>query len=213
MVEITKYRLTDYDAIRQIYLETGFAGKPIKEILDNTGLFLDLISYYIFIPESGETLVARENGIPVGFNFVSLDKKNYDKIQKEFYFRRIVREINNFYRFTNRDWKYYMAYASSFLKGELTFPEYKEYPAILHINVSPNYQGHGVGKALFNALFVYLKEKRCPGIQLQTTSVNLKALGLFKSFGFELLASKPSSIYKKYGMGDVSNLLMGRITL
>ena len=210
MVEITKYRLTDEEAIRQICLETGFAGESIAKIIDNTRFFLDLCTNYIFDGKSGETFVARENEAPIGYVFVTLDKKAYDAIQKQYYVKRIAEELANFPRFTERDWKYYSGYLISFMKGEYSFPYFKEYPASLHINVSPNYQGRGTGKALFSVLFNYLKEKNCPGIQLQTTTLNLKAIKLFESFGFKTLTTSKSSIYRKYGFTDATNLLMGK---
>ena len=209
MVEITKYIPSDREAIRQICLETGFAGESITKVIDNTQLFLDLCTNYVFDGKSGETFVARDGEKPVGYLFVSQDKKAYDRIQQGYYLKRIAEELASLYRFTNRDRKYYMLYVISFFKGEYGFPCLNQYPATLHINVSPNYQGRGIGRMLFRVLFEFLKEKGCPGVQLQTTTLNLGAIKLFKSFGFETIAARSSTIYRKYGFTDAKNLLMG----
>jgi len=69
-------------------------------------------------------------------------------------------------------------------------PDYKikiEYPAHLHIDVHPDYQGKGLGHKLTDTLIAHLKDKKCKGLHLSVGSTNLKGISFYKKYGFTQL--------------------------
>ncbi|TBH21436.1 GNAT family N-acetyltransferase [Thermus thermamylovorans] len=72
------------------------------------------------------------------------------------------------------------------------------YPAHLHIAVSPEAQGRGVGKALLGAFLDCLGHKGVRGVQLSTTRANAAARRLYRSLGFRLYAKRASPFWAPY---------------
>ncbi len=88
-------------------------------------------------------------------------------------------------------------------------PDYIErYPAHLHINVLPEYHGKGIGRALMEHLLDHMRSCGVPGIHLQTSSANHKALAFYERMGFELLGSEPID-HPPVGFEGVQGLAFG----
>lgn len=77
----------------------------------------------------------------------------------------------------------------------LLVPEVDEYPAHLHIDLLPEAQGRGYGRALIeNVLIPSLAKVGVPGVHLVMDAVNTAARGFYSAVGFvELPSSTPSS--------------------
>ncbi|NWF63142.1 MAG: GNAT family N-acetyltransferase [Chloroflexi bacterium] len=60
------------------------------------------------------------------------------------------------------------------------------YAYIDDLIVNPQFRGHGVGKALMEAAMQWSREKRFPGIMLETQDDNVAACKLYESCGFVL---------------------------
>ena len=67
-------------------------------------------------------------------------------------------------------------------KGYL--PYYPEYPAHLHIDIDPEYQRMGIGKAMMDALLSHYKEKGVKGVMLGVDPENIKGVSFYKKYGF-----------------------------
>lgn len=65
-------------------------------------------------------------------------------------------------------------------------PWYAEYPAELHINLLPEAQGQGFGRALTGALFAQLSEESVPGLALSVGGDNPGAIGFYDHLGFDV---------------------------
>jgi len=209
-VEIVEYQKNYHEYVRHICFETGFAGRSLEGIIDNKNLFLDLSTHYFLDANYGVTFIAKNNEKPAGYIFVSTNKRQYDRFQKEYYIKRLAIEIFSFHYFSGRDFKYYLALVASYLKGDFESPGMPDYPALIHINTDPSYHGIGIGKMMMNKAFEYLGVKNCPGVQLRTTSLNVNALAFFQKMGFTKLYSRPASFYNKYGFKDAENLIFGK---
>jgi GNAT superfamily N-acetyltransferase len=59
-----------------------------------------------------------------------------------------------------------------------------EYPAHLHINFLPGYQGQGIGTRLMKHFETHLVEQDAPGVHLATSDYNRKALPFCEKLGF-----------------------------
>lgn len=210
MLEIAKYSDTDRDAVRDICFQTGFLGRSMEEIVDHGALFLDLSLNYFFTRGGDCRIVARENGKTVGYVLVATDKNDYFAYNKVYYIKRTAAEVATLRLFRKKERKYYARMLMYYLNGELKMPEFKDYPALLHINVAPGHQHKGIGGKMFEEMFACLEKSDCTGVQLQTTSANSTAAPFFKTHGFIELASKETGFYKAYGTGDVRLIAMGK---
>lgn len=62
--------------------------------------------------------------------------------------------------------------------------ELEKYPAHLHIDIVPEYQGKGWGSKLINTLFEAVKLQGAPGIHLDMVRWNTAAKGFYEKIGF-----------------------------
>jgi len=61
------------------------------------------------------------------------------------------------------------------------------FPAQLHINIHPEWQGRGLGSRLMASYLAALRERSVPGVFLETSSRNAKALPFYEKLGFHLV--------------------------
>jgi ribosomal protein S18 acetylase RimI-like enzyme len=62
-----------------------------------------------------------------------------------------------------------------------------DHPAQLHINIHPDWQGQGLGSRLMASYLAALRERRVPGVFLETSDRNAKALPFYEKLGFHLV--------------------------
>jgi len=65
----------------------------------------------------------------------------------------------------------------------------KKYPAHLHINLLPEYQGKGYGTDLINTLIKSLQQKGIKGVMLMASKENTGAIKFYKRNGFKIIIS------------------------
>lgn len=210
MIRIAKYAPEDRAEVRRICFETGFLGRPLHGIVDNRDFFLDLATHYYLDVEPAGIFVAKDGAAVAGYILVRSKMAAFEALERNYFILRSLRQLFRFWQFSRKDVRYYLGYLLSYLRGEFRYPVFEEYPAVLHINVSAECHGKGVGNMLFDAMFSYLKEQNCPGVQLRTTSENANAFTFFTKHGFRTLASNESNFYTAFGYGKVHNVLMGR---
>lgn len=76
---------------------------------------------------------------------------------------------------------------------EVLIPELADYPAHLHIDLLPELQGHGFGRALIRTLLAALRERGVPGVYLRMSPTNTGARAFYERLGFhELPSSTPN---------------------
>jgi len=61
------------------------------------------------------------------------------------------------------------------------------WPAQLHINIHPDWQGLGLGSRLMASYLAALRERGVPGVFLETSGRNAKALPFYEKLGFHLM--------------------------
>lgn len=69
------------------------------------------------------------------------------------------------------------------------------YPAHLHIDILPEYQGKHIGSELMKTLFTHLKSNNVKGLMLSVSPDNKGAAAFYEKCGFKLLAKGPGVIY------------------
>lgn len=87
----------------------------------------------------------------------------------------------------NPDKVIFLAYFDGKLAGQIDL--IKWWNGYVYINafaVNPEYRRHGVGRALLQKTIEWAREKRFPGVMLETQNNNAAACALYKKCGFEL---------------------------
>lgn len=67
-------------------------------------------------------------------------------------------------------------------------PLSKDYPAHLHIDISSDYQGQGIGTMLLDTLKEHLRNMKISGLALDVAADNEGAIRFYKRNGFQLLS-------------------------
>jgi ribosomal protein S18 acetylase RimI-like enzyme len=76
----------------------------------------------------------------------------------------------------------------------MRIPELDEYPAHLHIDLLPEYQGQGLGRRLIDTLRAALAERGVPAVHLGIDPANTGARAFYERLGFhELPSSRPDA--------------------
>jgi len=71
----------------------------------------------------------------------------------------------------------------------------RQYPAHLHIDIDPDFQGGGLGKRLMNSLIDHLRDIGCRGVHLGVGVKNAGAIRFYQRLGFSELG--------RFGLFDV----------
>ncbi|KAJ3049213.1 hypothetical protein HK097_009761 [Rhizophlyctis rosea] len=69
----------------------------------------------------------------------------------------------------------------------LILPEVADYPAHLHIDLLPPFQGKGWGREFMKTFLGALKEKGVEKVHLSMVTANVKARGFYDRMGFEVI--------------------------
>lgn len=78
-------------------------------------------------------------------------------------------------------------------------PELAEYPAHLHINLLPQYQGAGYGRALMSAFLTAVRDKGAEGAHLGVARNNIGAIAFYQRLGFHELSVSDSDTVRYFG--------------
>ena len=62
---------------------------------------------------------------------------------------------------------------------------------LLNFAISPEYQGKGFGKLLMRAVIAYTKQIGSSYIVLEVRRSNIRAINLYRKFGFEVTGIRP----------------------
>jgi ribosomal protein S18 acetylase RimI-like enzyme len=69
----------------------------------------------------------------------------------------------------------------------MVVPELAAYPAHLHIDLLPDYQGRGFGRRLIDRFRAAAAEAGAPAVHLGMVTANVRARGFYDRLGFEVL--------------------------
>jgi len=197
---VRKYRPEDRERVRWICSETGFVGKPQEAIFIGRDEFADMWSSYWTDREPESAFVAEAEGEVRGYLLGCVDTHRQEKIwSKEIMPAAAKRLLRPRWLKYGINRMYVYAMLRSIIKGELKVPINRiiaEYPAHLHTNIAgPEWRGKGLGKAMMEAYFDYLREKGVPGVHLGTTSHNREAIPFYEHMGFKTLVKKRATMY------------------
>lgn len=181
---IREYRPGDDEALMQVCLRTGDAGDDATGIFSNGDLVgtIWLLPYLRLAPELA-SVVAADGGQPVGYVLGAVDTTSFDLEAEERYWPRMRTRypIDSFPDDT----------MDGLLVHLIHHPDRSEdpallggYPSHLHVDLLPEAQGRGFGRALIERLCGQLASQGSPGVHLGVSARNERAIAFYRHLGF-----------------------------
>jgi ribosomal protein S18 acetylase RimI-like enzyme len=186
-VHIRPYEARDLDRLYEICLRTGASGQDASRLVADPRLFGELYAapYAVLEPEHG-LVVDDEAGTAVGYVIGALDTRAFEaRCEAEWW--PALRERHPTGSGTND--------LDQLLIAMLHQPHLADdgvvavYPSHLHIDLLPEAQRAGWGRALMEAMHDRLRADGSRGIHLGVSTRNHRALGFYAHLGYEQLSS------------------------
>lgn len=200
---IRAYRDDDHEALRRICLLTGDSGGDATGLFgDDDGLLPDiyLTPYVLFEPRFALVLV--EGDRPIGYTVAAADSVAFaDRYRHEWlpvFDQRHPQEAAPGSRLQH------LLHVGRHPE-EAIGPDQALFPAHLHIDLLPEAQGAGWGRALMGELLLALRAAGVPGVQLGVGDDNTGAQAFYRRLGFAPLPSTPDDPYR-LGIGTDARL-------
>lgn len=183
MASVRKFQEKDKENLRKICLETS--SFPKDSDADRNFLYLLYNDYYSECEQENCFVFTDDNDEAVGYILCAEDFDKYISVMKKVYLPKIS--------YLGRKYR-------SMADGEIFVHSLfrKKYPAHLHIDILPGYQGMGAGTRLVTALKEHLKDKGCKGIMLSVGMGNKKAIAFYKKNGFKKVINFFGSVVMAY---------------
>ncbi len=208
---VRTYNPEDREAVRTLYCETAFLGRPVEVFLEGREILADLMTLYYTDYEPESLFVAEAQGKVVGYLTGCKDTaKKFAVFSKKIFPKTLWKFIKSGLMFNKKNLKFLWGSFKSLFKGQLFQPKIpKIYPAHLHINIEEGFRRSGAGEKLMNAYFDYLRKNDVPGIHLSTFS----DLGrnFFAKMGFVLLWEGRTSQFRHIVHEDVKLSTFGKV--
>jgi ribosomal protein S18 acetylase RimI-like enzyme len=195
MATIRSFRDTDLPAIFDVCVKTGHAGKDATGIYPDPDLLPNIFAapFLAAEPELG-FVAADDDGQAVGYVLGTADAVGYAA-----WFRSTWLPVMAL-RYPKREaplksWDDVMVKVlhdpDHIVKAELA-----DYPAVVHINLLPAFQGQGLGRGLMDSFLGALSDRDVPAVHLATASVNTGGRAFYEKMGFrELDITEPGLTY------------------
>ena len=177
---IRPYRPADLAALRRICLLTGRAGTDATGQWSSDELLPDIFLEPFATLEPQTVWVVEQDGAPVGYLLGVLDTTAFiERWRREWtpeFACRHARVAEN----PAEQWLRDFGYEPDWMR----IPQLAEYPAHLHIDLLPEAQGRGWGRALMRELGLAAVAGGVPGIHLVMSNDNLGAGVFYERLGF-----------------------------
>jgi ribosomal protein S18 acetylase RimI-like enzyme len=190
---IRPYRPEDRDALSEICLLTGDAGGDARGVYRDQQLLPDLFALPYAVLEPDLTFVLDDGGRAVGYVLGTSDTERYVRDFREKWLPAVAAR----HPLPGGEPGTPDAVMTHFLHNPelMIHPHLADYPAHLHIDLLPEYQGHGYGRALLTKLFAALAEAGAERVHLVMVTANTGARAFYDRMGFhEIKAPEPGPL-------------------
>ncbi len=171
MIEIRKFEAKDYEDVQYVCLHCEDAPEDPPELQE---FVLHTFCDYYIDNEPENCFVLSDDGKAVGYVICAENYDSYKKIFDEKYLPLNEHLSEGLYNWAKN---------STVLQAKYK----EEYPAHLHIDLTPPYHHKGYGTQLIKALCEHLAKKGVKGVMLTVGSKNVNAVKFYTKCGFTLL--------------------------
>lgn len=167
MIEIRKYQNKDYQAVRNICMETAKKGYQNNEAV--CWMFLD---YYLESEPENAFVLCNDEQV-IGYIVASTNAKFYDKQMREKWIPKLKKKSFVLGLFSK-----VCLLASKSLDCK--------YSGGFHMNITSKYQHLGLGKRLLDVMRLHLKSLGYSYLYLITQNRRTRGYGFYRHYGFEI---------------------------
>jgi ribosomal protein S18 acetylase RimI-like enzyme len=192
---IRPYHPSDLVSLYQICLSTGKSGQNASDLYKDPQLLGQFYAAPYAVLEPELCFILTLSGKPAGYILGTKDSLRFEKKCEEEWFP-VLREK---YPVPAQDDDSLDARIIRLIHtGHKAKPELVSYPAHLHIDLLPEAQGKGQGKAMMNTFINKLIELEIPAVHLEVGKANPGAIQFYQRIGFHQIKEYEFSI--AYGM-------------
>src|SRR5437764_5817513 len=189
MAYIRPYRDTDLRAVYDVCVRTADAGGDARGMYSSDDLMPDLFAGpYVFLePEFAFVLDDGERAL--GYVLGTPDTAAFVRAYRE----RWMPHLDGRYPEPPQSTAGPPAsredemIALHYRPERLLWPGLEAYPAHLHIDLLPPFQGGGYGRALMETFYAAAARAGAPGVHVTVSTANTRALGFYDRLGFRRL--------------------------
>jgi ribosomal protein S18 acetylase RimI-like enzyme len=195
MVAVRRYEPRDLAAVREICILTGYQGGDARGVMTDLDLLPDAFAEPYLVHDPGLAFVVDDGGTAVGYIIGTADTVAFTRWFRDSWLPRIAgkhatppAEIRSF-----EDLILTLAHTPE----RMVRPELAAYPAHLHIDLLPGYQGQGLGRRLMDAFRHEVSARGIDRLHLSMDPANAAARAFYHRLGFEPIhvASDPDGTY------------------
>ncbi len=175
----------DVEAVFDICLMTADAGTDASALYSDRRLpgYVWAVPYLKFAPDFAFVLAGRQR--VVGYVVGTPDTAAFDRELRQSWWPHVRQEIAAFSPSTPKDIDVLERIANPH-SGTLGLETL--YPAHLHINILPEAQSGGWGRAMIETLLDVFSKRGVPAVHLGVSPANERAKGFYRRLGFEELS-------------------------
>lgn len=210
-IEIRPYAPGDRGPVRDLAVDTALLGEPGTVFLRDRELLADLLTGPFLDLEPGNVFVAETpDGALAGY---VLGSGNWKRLSRAFWPRFLPGIAARAWRrglFADAGTRRFLIGAArAWLRGEFRCPaDLGPYPGVLHINLSRNRRGRGLGSRLIGRCLEHLEGAGTPGVHCGTMSES--ARGFFVRMGFTVLFAGRRPFLDAYAGRHVPYFVLGK---
>jgi ribosomal protein S18 acetylase RimI-like enzyme len=181
-VRIRRYEDGDHDAVYDICVRTADAGGDARGKYSSDDLMPDLFAGpYVFL-EPRFAFVLDDGDRAVGYVIGTPDTAAFARAYRERWIPRLADryQVPPDPPVTPDE----AMLALHYWPERLLWSELAKYPAHLHIDLLPGFQGNGYGRKLIDTFCASVADAGAVGVHVCVVSENTKALGFYERIGF-----------------------------
>jgi ribosomal protein S18 acetylase RimI-like enzyme len=193
MAGVRAYESRDLDALREICVRTGYRGTDARPVMTDTAILPDAYAEPYVVHDPGLAFVADDGGQAVGYIIGTVDtvtfaawfrdnwlplvapKHAQPPEHPDSFEEAILRDLHN--------------------PARMIVPELADYPAHLHIDLLPGYQGQGLGRRLMEVFLAVLRARGVERVHLGMDPANTGARAFYDKLGFEPIEVPGGAVY------------------
>lgn len=183
MPVIRPYRKEDFDAVYEICIRTGYLGTDARPHYADPRILPEIFAAPYVVLEPEVCFVVADGDETVGYIVATADTPLFVSRFREEWLPQVAGRYADFTgEPSNLD---ELMRKLLHWPERMLIPEMAPYPAHLHIDLLPAYQGQGFGGRLIRTLRDALAERGVPGLHLNMVKENANAYAFYQHVGFE----------------------------
>ncbi|NUP51479.1 MAG: GNAT family N-acetyltransferase [Catenulispora sp.] len=191
------YRPEDRDAVYDICIRTGYNGGDAREVYRDHDLLPDMFAGPYTVLEPDLAFVLDDGGRAVGYVVGTSDTARFARDFRERWLPTVAdrHPLPQGEPTTLEESMTALLYRPEHMLA----PEAADYPAHLHIDLLPDYQGRGFGRILLTTLFAALDKAGAARVHLVMATANTAARAFYDRLGFHEIPVADTSVVTYLG--------------